>query len=157
MTHSKSLYKWAFKELYADISKHLSSNISLRCLKTAKTLHYFCCVFLLCLYRQPSVVVLLDVYFIYQVWTTTDQRSMNTANVSFSTSSLLSPATTTSRSELILDTQQGFGWISVITDFNNPFVVFPGNSFSSDADERDQWQQDPHHQVQLPHRVPAVT
>ncbi len=47
-----------------------------------------------------SVVVSLDVYFVGQVWTTTDQRSMNTANVCFSTSSLLSPATTTSRSAL---------------------------------------------------------
>lgn len=52
-----------------------------------------------CVRNLNPVVVLLDVYFIGQVLTTTDQRSMSTANVSFSTSSLPSPATTTSRSE----------------------------------------------------------
>lgn len=41
----------------------------------------------------------LVVYSAEQVWTTTDQRSMNTASVSSSTSSLPCPATTTSRLE----------------------------------------------------------
>lgn len=137
-----------FKKLYTCLDTvTVTTNISILLFYLFVSVDICDSVVFLIIWLRPGCV------FYWQAWTTTDLRSMNTVNVSFSTSSLLSPATTTSRSELDLPMCCiKWQWGVIQSKIHSKplkidwFSFFsPGNSFSTDADERDKWQQDPHH------------